>query len=53
MRRFATFLLVCALTVVASLWWLHDGDLVEAVEPVLVQWDAEGLARNAGIEETP
>ena len=51
MRRLLTFLFVCAVTSVGTLFWLHDGDLVEAVEPVMVQWDAEGLAKNAGIDE--
>jgi hypothetical protein len=51
MRRLVTFLLVTAATAAASLWWLHDGDLEEGLEPVLVEWDAEALARNAGISE--
>jgi hypothetical protein len=51
MRRLITFVLVATLTAGASLWWLHDGDLVEAVQPVMVEWDAEGLARNEGIGE--
>ncbi|MEZ4317693.1 MAG: hypothetical protein R3F61_09315 [Myxococcota bacterium] len=50
MRRLVTFLLVAVFTAAGSLWWLHDGDLVEAVQPVMVEWDADGLARNAGIE---
>jgi len=53
MRRLITFLLVSATTTIAALWWLHDGDLVEAVQPVMVEWDAQGLARNAGIAEDP
>ncbi|MCB9673885.1 MAG: hypothetical protein H6737_02150 [Alphaproteobacteria bacterium] len=51
MRRLITFLLVATCTAAGTLWWLHDGDLVEAVQPVMVEWDAEGLARNAGIDE--
>lgn len=51
MRRLITFLLVATVSAAGSLWWLHDGDLVEAVQPVMVEWDAEGLARNAGIGE--
>lgn len=50
MRRLVTFVLVAAATAAASLWWLHDGDIVEGVQPVLVEWDADTLARNAGIE---
>ena len=53
MRRLLTFIAVAALTAVASLWWLHDGDLAEAVQPVMVEWDAAGLARNAGIDDPP
>ena len=49
MRRALTFAVVAVLTCVASLWWLHDGDLREAVEPVLVEWDGPALARDAGI----
>lgn len=53
MRRLLTFLAVAAATAIGSLWWLHDGDLVEAVQPVMVEWDADGLARNAGLAEEP
>ena len=53
MRRFITLILVALFTLGASLWWLHDGDLVEAVQPVMVEWDAQGLAKNAGIESPP
>ena len=51
MRRLPTFLAVAAATATACLWWLHDGDLAEAVQPVLAEWDAELLARDAGIAE--
>ena len=49
MRRFLTLLTVAASTAVGTLWWLHDGDLSEAVEPVLAEWDADLLARDAGL----
>lgn len=34
-RRLLTLIVVAACTATATLWWLHDGDLREAVEPVL------------------
>lgn len=49
MRRLLTFLAVAAVTAGATLWWLHDGDLGEAVEPVLAHWDADTLALDAGV----
>jgi len=49
MRRLITFAAVAAATATASLWWLHDGDLAEAVQPVVAEWDADLLARNAGV----
>jgi len=51
MRRFLTFLLSVAVTAIGSLYWLHDGDLAEAIEPVFAEWNAELLARDAGIED--
>ena len=53
MRRLFTFLAMTVITAVAALHWLHDGDLAAAVEPVLAEWDAELLARNAGLAEAP
>ncbi|MCB9669071.1 MAG: hypothetical protein H6736_21025 [Alphaproteobacteria bacterium] len=53
MRRLVTFLVVTFVTATAALWWLHDGDIAEGVKPVMVEWDAESLARNAGIGEAP
>ena len=60
MRRFLTFALTAAATAVGTLYWLHDGALTEAVEPVIAEWNAELLARDAGLvepgastEETP
>ena len=35
----------------AALYWLADGDLHAAVNPVLQQWDADTLARDAGFED--
>jgi hypothetical protein len=49
MRRFLTFIATAALTATAALHWLHDGDMVAAVQPVMAEWDAELLARNAGL----
>ena len=51
MRRFLTFLLATAVTAVGSLYWLHDGDLAQAVVPVLAEWNAELLAQDAGLAE--
>ena len=51
MRRLATIVIIAGVTATATLWWLHDGDLGEAVRPVLQQWDAELLLRDAGVEE--
>jgi hypothetical protein len=35
MRRAITVIVVAAGTAGALLWWLHDGDLAEAVAPAL------------------
>lgn len=53
MRRLITFVAVAAATCVGGLWWLYDGDLDAAVAPVLADWDADLLARNAGLTEAP
>lgn len=53
MRRAATFLVVTVGTAIAALWWLHEGDLGKAVQPVSAQWDAELLLRDAGIAREP
>ena len=54
MRRLATVLIVAAATAVGLLYWLHDGDLRDAVSPVvpsaLPDWDADRLARAAGLD---
>lgn len=52
MRRIVTLAAVAIVTAVASLYWLYDGDLEEAAEPVAAQWDASALATSAGIPET-
>ncbi len=49
MRRLITFFAVAVATAVLLLRWLHDGDLVSAVRPVVAEWDADLLARNAGL----
>lgn len=49
MRRLITVLFVAAITATGSLWWLHDGDLQDAVKPVLTEWNADLLARDAGL----
>ena len=35
MRRLVAFLAVMISTALAGLWWLHDGDLEDAVGPLL------------------
>ncbi|MBN2798001.1 MAG: hypothetical protein JXX28_02530 [Deltaproteobacteria bacterium] len=53
MRRLLTFAGVAAAVAVGALWWLHDGDLAEAVAPALVEWDADRLAMDAGVPAEP
>ncbi|NCG19884.1 MAG: hypothetical protein GWP91_12820 [Rhodobacterales bacterium] len=53
MRRLVTFVVITIGTAIASLHWLHNGDLMEAVVPVIAEWDADLLARNAGLEDPP
>ncbi len=53
MRRLVTFVVIAIATATASLHWVHNGDLAEAVVPVIAEWDAELLARNAGLEAAP
>ena len=52
-RRLLTLLLLAFATAAATLWWLHDGDLEQAVDPVLREWDAAALAKRAGLGEAP
>ena len=51
MRRVVTFFAVAAATAGGLLFWLHDGDLKSAIEESRagVRWDADALAREAGI----
>ncbi|MCO4747513.1 MAG: hypothetical protein KC912_22120 [Proteobacteria bacterium] len=51
MRRLVTLAVVAIITAVGSLYWLYDGDLEEAAEPVMAEWDASALATSAGIPE--
>ena len=51
MRRLLTFIGVALATAAFTLNWLHNGDWEKAVEPVIAEWDAELLARNAGLED--
>lgn len=51
MRRIVTFAVVAVVTAVGSLYWLYDGDLDQAAEPVMAEWDASALATSAGIPE--
>lgn len=50
-RRIVTFAVVAIATAVGSLYWLYDGDLDQAAEPVMAEWDASALATSAGIPE--
>ena len=38
MKQIATIAISTAITAIGLLYWLHDGDLYEAVEPVVEQW---------------
>ena len=49
MRRFLQFFVIATVTTVATIAWLHDGDLQQGFAPVLAQWDADTLARDAGL----
>lgn len=51
LRRIVTVAIVAIVTAVGSLYWLYDGDLEEAAEPVMAEWDASALATSAGIPE--
>ncbi len=48
-RRLLMFFAVAAATATAVLYWLHDGDLAAAVEPVVAEWDADLLVQQAGL----
>ena len=47
--RLLIFALTAAATCAASLWWLHHGDLSQAVDPSWADWDAATLAKDAGV----
>ena len=51
LRRAVTFCVVAATTAGGLLFWLHDGDVKAALEEgrSAVRWDADALAREAGI----
>jgi hypothetical protein len=51
MRRVATFFGVAIATSGGLLFWLHDGDVRAALDEsrTAVRWDADALAREAGI----
>lgn len=50
MRRALTFVVVAAVTAIASTSWLYDGDVLAAVAPVVpVAWNADQLAAEQGI----
>lgn len=53
MRRLITFLTVAAVTAFFLTHWLNDGDVIGAVTPVVAEWDAELLARDAGVGGAP
>jgi hypothetical protein len=53
MRRLLLFVLVSVSTAVGSTWWLYQGDLAQAVEPVVPEWNADALAIQAGIVDLP
>ena len=53
MRRLFLFVVVSVSTAVGSTWWLYQGDLAEAVEPVVPEWNADALAIQAGIVDLP
>ncbi len=53
MRRLSMFVVVSVATAVGSTWWLYQGDLAEAVAPVVPEWNADALAIQAGIVDLP
>jgi hypothetical protein len=42
MRDLVVIALVGLLSAVGLLYWLHDGDLAEAIEPVVDPWKGPG-----------
>lgn len=56
LRRLFTFVIVAVATAAGLLWWLHDGDvdaILEDGKVTLARWDADGLARDAGVTVSP
>ena len=56
MRRLFTFVVVAVSTASGLLWWLHEGDMDAILEDgkvTLARWDADGLARDAGVTASP
>lgn len=51
MRRLITFVVVATAVAGASTWWLYEGDLAEAVAPVVPEWNADQLAIRAGVAD--
>lgn len=51
LRRLVVFVVVAAATAGGSTWWLYEGDLARAVEPVLPEWDADALAIRSGLAD--
>jgi hypothetical protein len=43
MRRLVTMLAVAVATATGTLYWLHDGDLEEAITPVIEDIDPQGM----------
>ena len=49
MRRLFAIFLIATFTAGGSLYWLHDGDIEAAVEPIKAEWNADVLAADAGV----
>jgi hypothetical protein len=49
MRRLITFILVSTLTAIALTAWVNDLEFYETIEPVIAEWNADLLARDAGL----
>ena len=46
MRDVILFVVSAAISAVGILYWLHDGDLEQAVEPVVNQWTSPQNDKN-------
>ncbi|MFK7931733.1 MAG: hypothetical protein AB8H79_26385 [Myxococcota bacterium] len=51
-RRIVTLIVIASLTAGGVLWWLYDGDMVQAVEPVVDDL-VDDPAPTAPAEPTP